>query len=219
MPPSGFFLNGNKIIKVGETKIPYPLFVMFGTMLWQVFAEGVNQPLINVRRNIGMLIKINFPREALLLSALYTITFNLGPKLLVLFIASCFYSIDPSVGLLYFPIGVLMLSFTGFSIGQLLTPVGLLLQDVSRGIAILLPFLMYLTPVIYPVPTSGKFAQIMKINPLALLINSARDWATGQLTHIPNGFIFLSGLIILMFIVGMVIYRLSMPIITERFGG
>ena len=39
------FLNNNKIINVAETKIPYPLFVMIGTILWQVFAESVNQPL------------------------------------------------------------------------------------------------------------------------------------------------------------------------------
>lgn len=213
------FLNNNRVVNVGETDIPYPLFVMIGTILWQVFAEGVNQPLVSVRSNISMLTKINFPREALLLSGFYTILFNLGPKLLVLASAYVFFKLQPSISLAYFPLGVLMVSLTGFMIGLLLTPVGLLINDVSRGLGILLPFLMYLTPVIYPTPTSGQVALVMKYNPLATLISSTRDWLSGQLSYIPQEFSILSGFTILLLIIGMLAYRISMPIITERFGG
>jgi len=213
------FLNKNRIVNVGETDIPYPLFVMIGTMLWQVFAEAVNQPRVSVNENKGMLTKINFPREALLLSGFYTIMFNLGPKLLVLAIAFYFFKITPSYSLLFFPLGVLMISLTGFTIGVLLTPAGLLINDVARGIGIILPFLMYLTPVIYPAPTTGQVAVIMQFNPLATLINSSRDWFSGQLTYIPNEFILLSCFTLLFLLIGVLAYRISMPIITERFGG
>ncbi|WP_031435257.1 ABC transporter permease [Methylomarinum vadi] len=213
------FLNKNRVVNVGETDIPYPLFVMIGTILWQVFAEGVNQPLASVRSNQSMLTKINFPREALLLSGFYTIIFNLAPKLLVLASAYAFFKLQPSISLAYFPIGLLMISLTGFMIGLLLTPIGLLINDVSRGLTILLPFLMYLTPVIYPTPTSGQVAILTKFNPLATLITSTRDWLSGQLIYIPQEFSILSGLTILLLFIGMLAYRISMPIITERFGG
>lgn len=213
------FLNGNKIIDVGETDIPYPLFVMIGTILWQVFAEAVNQPIASVRANQGMLTKINFPREALLLSGFYTIMFNLAPKLLVLIVALNFFDVEFTLSQLYFPFGVLMISLTGFSIGLLLTPSALLINDVSRGIGIILPFAMYLTPVIYPMPTSGNIALFMQYNPLAILISSSRDWLTGSLTYIPDGFILLSCITFLALLIGTLAYRISMPIITERFGG
>ncbi|MFK5947541.1 MAG: ABC transporter permease [Methylococcales bacterium] len=214
------FLNNNKIVNVGETNIPYPLFVMIGTMLWQVFAEAVNQPLHSVRSNQGMLTKINFPKEALLLSGFYTIMFNLAPKLLVLLSACYVFNIQLYFSQLYFLLGVLMISLTGFAIGLLLTPIGLLINDVARGIGIVLPFAMYLTPVIYPAPTtSGKFALLMQYNPLATLITSSRDWLSGHLTEIPYEFMAISGFTFLFLIIGGLAYRISMPIITERFGG
>ena len=213
------FLNNNKIIKVAETAIPYPLFVMIGTILWQVFAESVNQPLVSVRSNISMLTKINFPREALLLSGLYTLIFNMGPKLIVLAGAFVFFKIIPSLSLIYFPLGVLMISLSGFAIGLLLTPTGLMISDVSRGIGILLPFAMYLTPVIYPAPTSGYIALVMQYNPLSTLITTARDWFCGRLAGIPDDFSIISLFTFLLLAIGVLCYRIAMPIITERFGG
>ena len=213
------FLNNNKIINVAETKIPYPLFVMMGTILWQVFAEAVNQPLVSVRSNISMLTKINFPREALLLSGLYTLIFNIGPKLIVLAGAFIFFKITPSLSLMYFPLGVLMICLNGFAIGLLLTPVGLMISDVSRGIGVLLPFAMYLTPVIYPAPTTGYMALVMHFNPLATLITTTRDWFCGHLAVMPNDFSVLSLFTFLLLAIGVLCYRIAMPIITERFGG
>lgn len=213
------FLNHNNIVNVGKTDIPYPLFVMIGTILWQIFAESVNQPLFSVRSNQSMLTKINFPREALLLSGFYSIMFNLGPKLLVLAIAFYLFKMEPTLSLFYFPLGVLMISLTGFTIGLLLTPAGLLLNDISRGIGIILPFAMYLTPVIYPAPTDGHVALLMRFNPLATLINSTRDWFGGRLDYIPNEFMILTCTTFLFLLIGTLVYRISMPIITERFGG
>jgi len=214
------FLNNNKIINVGETGIPYPLFVIIGTILWQVFAEGVNQPRVSVAADKAMLTKINFPREALLLSGFYTIMFNLGPKLLVLACACYFFQIELNTSQLYFPLGVLTISLLGFSIGLLLTPPGLLIADIARGIGIILPFAMYLTPVIYPAPTTtGTFSLLMQYNPLATLLSSSRGWLSGSLDYIPNEFITISGFTLLFLFIGVLAYRISMPIITERFGG
>ena len=166
-----------------------------------------------------MLTKINFPREALLLSGLYTLIFNMGPKLIVLACAFVFFKIIPSLSLIYFPLGVFMISLSGFAIGLLLTPAGLMISDISRGIGILLPFAMYLTPVIYPAPTTGYMALVMQFNPLATLITTTRDWFCGQLADIPDDFSILSLFTFLLLAIGVLCYRIAMPIITERFGG
>ena len=214
------FLNNNRIVNVGETDIPYPLFVMIGTMLWQMFAESVNQPLASVKSNKSMLTKINFPREALLLSGFYTITFNLGPKLLVLAAACYAFDIQWNVSQLYFPLGILMVCLIGFAIGLILTPIGLLINDVARGIGVILPFAMYLTPVIYPAPTTtGYFAFLMQYNPVAILITASRGWLSGQVSSIPHEFMSVSSITLLFLLIGVLAYRISMPIITERFGG
>lgn len=212
------FLNSTNVINLAKTDIPYPLFVMIGTILWQVFAESVNQPLYSVQSNRSILTKINFPREALLLSGFYSILFNLLPKMLVLALAFYFFKMEPTLSLIYFPLGILIICLIGFTIGVLLTPIGMLLNDVNRGIGIILPFAMYLTPIIYPAPKAGYAALLMQFNPLATLINSTRDWLTGHLSYIPDEFSMLSGFTVLFLLIGMLAYRISMPIITERLG-
>ena len=39
------FLRGARIFNVGETDIPYPAYVLVGTLLWQSFVEALNSPL------------------------------------------------------------------------------------------------------------------------------------------------------------------------------
>jgi len=176
--------------------------------------------LASVKSNQGMLTKINFPREALLLSGFYTIIFNLGPKLLVLGAACYAFDIQWNVSQLYFPLGILMICLTGFAIGLLLTPIGLLINDVARGIGVILPFAMYLTPVIYPTPTTtGYFAFLMQYNPVATLITASRGWLSGQLASVPYEFMSISSITLLFLLIGVLAYRISMPIIIERFGG
>ena len=112
-----------------------------------------------------------------------------------------------------------MISLSGFAIGLLLTPPGLLINDVARGIGIILPFAMYLTPVIYPAPAAGNFALLMQYNPLATLLSATRDWLTGNLNYIPYEFTIISSFTLLFLLIGVLAFRISMPIITERFGG
>ncbi len=49
---------------------------------------------------------------------------------------------------------MLSVALTGFMIGLLLTPLGLLYGDVQHSLPIASTFLMLLTPVLYPVPAA-----------------------------------------------------------------
>lgn len=77
-------LRGNNVISVQDTGVPYPIFVLIGTMLWQIFSEAILAPLTQVTENKIMLSKINIPREGLLLSGLYQLIFNTFIKILLL---------------------------------------------------------------------------------------------------------------------------------------
>ena len=84
-------LNSRKLINIAETDIPYPAFAMFGTVLWQVFVDSLNAPLRTVTASKAMLAKINFPKEALVLSAIGQTLFNLSIKLLILIVVFVIY--------------------------------------------------------------------------------------------------------------------------------
>jgi lipopolysaccharide transport system permease protein len=104
----------------------------------------------------------------------------------------------------------------GTSIGLLLTPVGVLYSDIGKAIPLVTQFFMYMSPVVFPLATTGWTAQLMRLNPITPLIVNARATFTGQpLLLLPEWFFAIGGSILLFLIVWMV-YRLAMPILIER---
>ncbi len=212
------FLRGNNVMSLGETSVPYPVFVLVGTMLWQIFTESVLAPLKSITTNKSMLIKINIPREGLLLSGIYEVFFNVLIKIFLLAIIFIAFSQPLSVSVIWVLPGILSIIICGFSIGLLLTPIGMLYTDIQRGLGIILPFLMYLTPVIYPSPKDGAVAVIMKINPMASLLVETRNWFTSQPMQDLNLFMIYTAIFICISFLGIMIFRISMPMIIERIG-
>jgi lipopolysaccharide transport system permease protein len=213
------FLRGSNVVRVADTDISYPVFVLTGTVLWQIFSEAILAPLNQVTENRAMLAKINIPREGLLLSGFYLLIFNIGIKILFLAIVYLFFRQTTSLyGLILAPIGMFAISLAGFSVGLALTPLGMLYQDINRGLAVLLPFLMYLTPVVYPAPLGGGIGLIMKWNPLAILITQTRNWLTAQPAYDMLSFWIFTLVFSMLFFISLVVYRLSMSMIIERLG-
>src|SRR5580692_3403032 len=70
------FLNSQGIVAIQGTSIPYPAYAMIGTIIWQVFVDALNSPLKTVIASKSMLTRINFPREAILLSGLGQVIFS-----------------------------------------------------------------------------------------------------------------------------------------------
>ena len=213
------FLRGNNVVNMGDTSISYPVFVLTGTMLWQVFSEATLAPLTQVTANKVMLSKINIPREGLLLSGLYELIFNIVIKLFLLAIVFlAFGQVFNLSSLVFVPVGLFAITLAGFSIGLLLTPLGMLYQDINRGLGVLLPFLMYLTPTVYPAPQGGVIGLVMKLNPIATFITQTRNWLTAQPVYDMQFFWMYISIFALIFLVALVVYRISMPIIIERIG-
>lgn len=213
------FLRGSNVVNMGETSVPYPVFVLTGTTLWQIFTEAILTPLQQVMENRTMLAKINIPREGLLLAGLYQLLFNTGLKLLLLTIVYLFFRQTVSItSLACAPLGIFSLGLAGFSIGLALAPLGMLYQDISRGLGVFLPFFMYLTPVVYPPPQEGGIGLLMKLNPIATLLTQTRNWLTAQPAYGLSAFWVYSLFFAILLILSLVVYRLAMPMIIERMG-
>lgn len=212
------FLRGNNVMSFGETSVPYPVFVLVGTMLWQIFTESMLAPLKSITMNKSMLIKINIPREGLLLSGIYEVFFNVLIKISLLIIIFIAFKQSMSLSVVWVLPGILSIIICGFALGLLLTPIGMLYTDIQRGLTIVLPFLMYLTPVIYPMPKEGTANWIMKLNPMATLLVETRNWFTSQPVEGLNMFLIYTAAFVFLSFFALMIFRISMPIIVERSG-
>lgn len=210
------FLNANGVVTIQETELPYTVYVLSGTMLWAIFMEAANAPLQQTIAAKPMLAKINFPREALIVSGIYQTLFNATIKIAVLLPAIMLLGVFPGLHLFLFPLAILALILAGTALGLVLTPIGVLYSDIGKSFPLVMQFLMYLTPVVFPVPVTGFASTIIKLNPLSPLILTARNWVTGypaeHLAYFSGVVLAAAALLFLTWIV----YRAAMPILIER---
>ena len=213
------FLQSQGITRIEGTVIPYAAFAMMGTLLWQVFADAIQSPLSSMNAARSMLAKINFPREAVLISGLYMMLFNFLIRLLLLVVVMAVWKVAPGRGLLLFPLAVAGLLACGSVIGLLLLPVGLLYKDVDRGIPIVTPFWMLLTPVIYPARTDGLAGFFATWNPVSPVLTTAREALSGLPFTELQAFGLVSSVALFLCVLGLIAFRLVVPIVIERMGG
>jgi lipopolysaccharide transport system permease protein len=210
------FLNSQRILGIGDTGMPYPVFVIIGTVLWQTFTEALNSPLQMVNQSKAMLAKINFPREALILTGIGQVLFNFAIRALLLVLVIAWFQVPIHASLLLAPLGVMALIGLGTMIGLLLTPLGMLYHDVGRALGYATQALFFLTPVIYPVPKATWAATLIKLNPVTPLLQTTRDWLTGGQASQLYGFSWVCGITLVLLFAGWVLYRIAMPHLISR---
>lgn len=214
------FLNGSGVVSVNAPEgIPYPVFVIVGTTLWNIFAEAIQSPIISVNAGRGIMSKINFPKEALLMAGVYKIIFNTAIKLIPIIAVLIYFQVVPSWSLLLFPFYLAVMVIFALALGLLITPIGLIYTDISKGINTVIPFLMYVTPVVYAAPRSGIFKYFFEINPITYLLTDARYTLVGMPVQYFYFTLILLVVSLVVLLIGLVIFRKSMPIVIEKIGG
>jgi len=214
------FLNNQKIMELSANDggIPYPVYVMVGTLLWQAFVDALNSPLKILNQSRSMLARINFPREALIIAGMGEVLFNVIIRLILLVIVYLWFGLSLPAMAWLAPLGMLSLLGLGLLFGLLMAPVGILYQDIERSITLFISLWFFLTPVIYATPTSWPASLVARLNPVSPLLVTTREMlTTGSLTQLP-GFLIVSGVTVAVMSFGWLFYRLAMPRLIERIG-
>ena len=209
-------LRQSGTVSLSDTGIPYPVFVFAGTLLWSILVESINSPMQSTNAAKSILTKINFPKEALIVSGIYKLLFNSLIKILLLVIFILFYGMAFQWQMLLFPLAVLGIVLVGTTIGLFITPIGLLYTDIGKIITFGMQFVMYVTPVVYAIPKTGYMKTFMEANPLTPLILIPRGLITGEPPEFIGYYFAVLGICIPLLFLGLVFYRLSIPIIVER---
>ncbi len=212
------FLRSLGVVQFGDTGIPYPVYVLTGMLFWHLFADALLAPLRSTAESRQILQKVNFPREALVLTGLGEALFAFLVRLLLLGVVLALYRVMPAPAAILSLAGAVVLALMGTVFGLLLTPLGLLYQDVGRGTALLLQFWMYLTPVVYLPPVTMPAALVNWLNPVSVPLVAAREWLLLGETRLAEPLL-LTVLVLLPATVGaLVFFRLTLPAALDRLG-
>ena len=211
-------LRRSGVFSTGDIGVPYVPFLVTGLVLWQTFVDALYAPLRIVAQSKVMLVKINFPREALILAGIAEVLFNFLVRAALLAAVLAWYRIAPPASALLAPLGVVALIAVGTAIGVLLVPAAVLVQDVEQGLAIVISLWLFATPVLYPPPTTYPASLVMIVNPVSAALDTTRAWLlTGTPLYLATtGWI--AALTVLVLFAGWVLYRLALPIVIERIG-
>ncbi|TCK68809.1 lipopolysaccharide transport system permease protein [Winogradskyella wandonensis] len=209
-------LNSSGTVKLSDTGIPYPVYAFSGTLIWSIIVASINSPMQSTNAARGILTKINFPKEALIVSGIYKLLFNSAVKVLILLIFVFVYGVGFHWTLLLVPLALFAAILFGTVIGLLITPLGLLYKDIGKLISFSMQFLMYATPVVYAIPKDGLMKTIMTWNPITPIVLTTRDLIVGFHPEHITYFISVTLLCLPLLAIGLVFYRLAIPIIVER---
>lgn len=194
------------VIPIKGLKYPYPLFAFSGLMAWNYFSFIVNNGGTAIAGNQQLIRKIYFPKIILVLSKVLVggVEFAATVLLMVCMILILHFSI--SINLLWLPFFLLLNIITGFTLAVWLNALSVRFRDLNHFVPQLIGFLIWLTPVFYPVtlvPESYGF--LLYLNPLVGIIQGYRFSILGD--AFPGVQYFYSfGVIILLMIGGLLLF-------------
>ena len=105
------FLRRTGAFKLGgNLEIPMLIYILTGMILWQTFIEAFQMPLKVINSNRGMIAKLRFPRESLLLVGLGEVLFDFVIRSLLLIPAFWWFEVMPDAAIFWaIPISLLMI--------------------------------------------------------------------------------------------------------------
>lgn len=213
-----FMLAGEAgIVNTANTSIPYPLFALLGTVLWQTFSEAIHGPMRAVTAAKPMLARIRFPYEAIILAKLGEVLFNLAIRLALVAVALAIYGVHPSLTMLFMPLAIGLLLLLGTAMGLLLVPLAGLYSDVEMCLSLLLSMWFFVTPVMYEQAAHGStIGAINAVNPLTPVLVVARESLAGLPLSLGPGFAACAALAAAALVLGWLTYRKSLAYMIER---
>jgi len=211
-------LRSSAVMDIKGIDIPYPAYVIMGTVFFQLFVDALNAPLKIVTESKAIFTKINLPGEAFILTGIGQVLFSFGIKVILLIGVFIYYKVYISWTAVLLPIPLLGLLLLGTTFGILLIPVGLLYKDIQSALLIVTQGLVFLTPVAYPPSVGGTLGKLINLNPVTPMLMAAKDLVTNGIPGDLLPFITVFALTIVFLFIGWIIYRLALPIIIERIG-
>jgi lipopolysaccharide transport system permease protein len=208
------YLNKAGILNIQQTQMPYPLFALIGLSLWQIFSTGLNSGGNSLVSAGDLITKINFPREILVIASMAQSLFEFMVKSLLIILFFFLFHFTPAWTTVFFPLAILPLLFLTVGLALVLSMLNGVMRDTANIVSLLLMFLMFLTPVLYPIPS--KELSLFDLNLISPLINTPRDLIS--LGHIkqPGHFLVSSVFSLLVFFISWRIFHLVETKISER---
>lgn len=175
-----FLFVFSNIAHLSTGNIPGVLFYLSGLTVWNYFSTCFNKTSVTFVANSTLFGKVYFPRLA---SPISTIISTLVTFFIQLLLFLCFLAyyvlfkglqLQLSPYLLLLPYLVLLMGLLALGSGIIISSLTTKYRDLTNLVAFGVQFLMFLTTVVYVLPSAGKKRILFLANPMTSIIESFR---------------------------------------------
>jgi ABC-2 type transport system permease protein len=164
-----------QLLRIGAS-IPFnAVYLLFGIVIWGLFAEVTSQGLSSLVARADLLRKISFPRYVVVLSVCVSALISFGLSMVVLVLFLILARVPIRVDILWLPLLFVELVALSLSLAFFLSGLFVHLRDLSYIWEVVLQAGFYAAPIIYPLSmVPAKYARFLLLNPMAQIIQDAR---------------------------------------------
>lgn len=157
----------------------YLLYLITGIIPWNFFSSTVIGGISTIKGNAGIIKKVYFPREILLLSQVASGLVNFAISCVIILV----FCVGTGAGISYYilaaPLVALIESMMILGIILILGSANVYVQDIEQIMSFILNMLLYGTPIIYSMDlfsnSNPLLVRLITLNPMTTIINAYRD--------------------------------------------
>ena len=186
----------------------YLQYLIVGIIPWTFFTTVLNQGMITVRMNAGIIKKVYFPREILPISVALSGLVNFFISCIIIVLFCVLGGVGISWHIILLPVFAVIQFFLTLGVVMALSAINIYVKDTEYLINFIVNMLFYATPILYPVTLfPQKIRWVLYANPLTELITAYRDiFMYHQLPALlPT--LYLVCITIAVFFIGLLIFR------------
>ncbi|MFT5311401.1 MAG: lipopolysaccharide transport system permease protein [Bacteroidia bacterium] len=194
--------------------IPGPVFYLAGTTLWSYFQTSFMATSSTFSGNAAIFGKVYFPRMVAPISTVLSSLFKFGIQMLMFLVFIAYYTfveestIHFTKWVLLFPVLIIMMSGLALGLGIIVSSLTTKYRDLKNFVGFGITLLMYASPIIYPASAvEAKFGWLIKINPIAPIIEAFRLGFTGSGTVAPIDLVISGIFISILLVIGMMMFH------------
>lgn len=154
----------------------YLIFLIIGVIPWTFFTTVINQGMITVRTNSGIIKKVYFPREILPISVATSGLINFLISCIIIVLFCVFGGVGISWHIILLPLISLIQYFLVLGLTFGLSAINIYIKDMEYIVQFMINMLFYATPILYQATLfPDKIRWILYINPMTHIIDAYRD--------------------------------------------
>ena len=186
----------------------YLQYLIIGIIPWTFFVTAINQGMITVRMNGGIIKKVYFPREILPISVVVSGMVNFFISCLIILLFCVGGGLGISWHLVLIPIIALLHFFLTLGLILALSAINIYIKDTEYIVQFILNMLFYATPILYPATLfPERLRWILYLNPISGIVECYRDIFMNHTMPSLNTLLYLVIIAAILFFVGLVIFR------------